>query len=85
MYRTLIVRHDGYLFFKVLAYQQKMTHVDFLHELLAVYLECKKGNHEAISADLERKQDALVDGLKLYQESFGKIYHSPELNNPKSS
>jgi hypothetical protein len=40
-------------------------------------LECKKKNHEAIIADLLKKQDALVDVLKIYYKRFGKIYNSP--------
>lgn len=84
-YRTLMVRRDDYLSFKVLAAQQKKTHVDFLPELLTAYLECKKKNHESIITDLLRKQNALVDELKLYRERVGKIYRSPAANAPKSS
>ena len=51
-----------------------MNHVDFFHELLTVYLECKQKKHEAIIADLLTKQDVLVDSLKLYKERFDKIY-----------
>ena len=68
-----------------MAAEQKKTHVDFLNELLTVYLECKKKNHEAIIADLERKQDVLVDELKLYYKRIGKIYSSPADKTPKSS
>ena len=84
-YRTLMVRREDYLSFKAFAAQQKMTHVDFQHELLTVYLECKKKKHEAIIAALERKQDALVDELKLYLKRFGKIYRFPGSNTSKSS
>jgi len=83
-YRTLMVRRDDYLSFKVLAAQQKKTHVDFLHELLAAYLECKKKNHEATIADFKRKQDVLVDELMLYRKRVGKIYRSPADKIPKS-
>jgi len=84
-YYTLMVRPEDYLSFKSLAAQQKMTHVDFQHELLTVYLECKKKKHEAIIAALERNQDALVDELKLYPKRFGKIYRFPGSNTSKSS
>ena len=80
-----MVRPEDYLSFKSLAAQQKMTHVDFQHELLTVYLECKKKKHEAIIAALERNQDALVDELKLYPKRFGKIYRFPGSNTSKSS
>jgi hypothetical protein len=73
-YYTLMVRREDYFSFKVLAAEQKKTHVDFLKELLTVYLECKKKNHEATIADLLKKQDALVDELLLYQKRIGKIY-----------
>jgi len=73
-YYTLMVRPEDYLSFKSLAVQQKMNHVDFQHELLTVYLECKQKKHEARIAELLRKQDMLVDELKLYRERIGKIY-----------
>jgi len=84
-YRTLMVRSEDYLSFKVLAVEQKKTYVDFLKELLTVYLECKKKNHEVRIADLERKQDVLVDELKLYHKRIGKIYRSPADKTPQSS
>jgi len=84
-YRTLMVRREDYLTFKVLAAEQKKTHVDFLKELLIVYLECKKKNHEATIGDLERKQDVLVDELRLYYKRIGKIYRSPADKTPKLS
>ena len=76
-YYTLMVRRDDYITVKALAAQQKTTHVDFVHELLTIYLECKKKNHEKVIADFEKKQDALVDALKIYYKRFGKIYNSP--------
>ena len=54
-----------------------MNLLDFLHELLDVFIKCKRDNHKAIIDDLLKKQDALVDKLKLYQKRFGKIYLSP--------
>jgi hypothetical protein len=41
-YYTIMVRREDYISFKSLAVQQKMNHVDFQHELLTVYLECKQ-------------------------------------------
>ena len=79
-YYTLMVKREDYFPFKCLAVERKMTHVDLLHELVAVYLECKKKNHESIITDLLRKQDALVDELRLYRERVGKIYRSPADN-----
>lgn len=76
-YYTLMVRQKDYLSVKILAAHQKMTLVDFVHELVTIYLECKKKNHEAIIADLLKKQDALVDELMLYRERVGRIYRSP--------
>ena len=63
-----------YLSFKMLATQAKKNHVDLFNELLSVYVNCKHKKHEAVIADLEKKQDALVDALKLYYKRFGKIY-----------
>ena len=73
-YYTLMIRREDYLSFKWLAAQQKMNYVDFQHELLTVYLECKKKKHEALIAELLTKQNILVDELKLYRERIGKIY-----------
>ena len=84
-YYTLMVRREDYLSFKCLAADQKKNYVDFQHELLGVYVECKKKDHEATIADLLRKQDVLVDELKLYRENVGKIYRSPASNTSKSS
>ena len=83
-YRSLMVRQKDYISFKVFAAEQKKTHVDFLPELLSVYLECKQKKHEAIIADLLKQQDALVDALMVYQKRVGKIYRSPDDNIPKS-
>ncbi|HEY92867.1 MAG TPA: hypothetical protein G4O17_03890 [Dehalococcoidia bacterium] len=76
-YYTLMVRRDDYFTVKALAAQEKMTHVDLVHKLLTVYLQYKAKNHEAIIADLLKKQDALVDVVRIYHKRFGKIYHSP--------
>ena len=76
-YYTLMIRRDDYFTVKALAAQEKMTHVDLQHKLLTVYLECKKKNHEAIIADLLKKQDTLVDVVRIYHKRFGKIYNSP--------
>ena len=84
-YYTLMIRRDDYITVKALASQEKMTHVDLQHKLLTVYLECKKKNHEAVIADLEKKQDVLVDALKLYYKRVGKIYGSPADTTPKWS
>jgi hypothetical protein len=78
-----MVRQKDYFPFKSLAALQKMTHVDLLHELMAVFLECKKKNHEATIADLLKKQDALVDELMLYRKRVGKIYRSPADKIPR--
>ena len=50
-YYTLMVRRDDYFTVKALAAQEKMTHVDLVHKLLAVYLQYKAKNHEAIIAE----------------------------------
>ena len=76
-YYTLMIRPGDYFAFKALAAQEKMNHVDLQHKLMAVYVECKKKNYEAIIADLEKKQDALVDVVRIYQKRVGKIYNSP--------
>ena len=76
-YYTLMVKRDTYFAFKSLAVQQKMTHVDYIDELISVYLECKKKGHDKIIADLETKNDFLVDALRIYYKRFGKIYNSP--------
>ena len=84
-YYTLMVKREDYITVKLLAADQKMTHVDLLHKLLTVYLEYKKKNYETIIAELEKKQDVLVDALKLYYERVGKIYESPAAATPKWS
>ena len=76
-YYTLMVRRDDYITVKALAAQLKMTHVDFEHKLLTVYLECKEKKHEAIIADLLRRKDELLVALEIYIARFGKIYNSP--------
>ena len=82
-YRTLMVRSADYWSFKVLAAAQKKTHVDFLPELLTVYLECKRRKHEAVIADLLFKQGVLVDELKLYRERVGILHRPPADTIPK--
>jgi len=84
-YYTLMIRRDDYITIRALAAQQKMTHVDFEHKLLTVYLECKEKNHEATIADLLKKQDFLVDALNIYQKRFGKIYGTPADKTPIGS
>ncbi len=74
-----------YWTFKMLASQQKKNHVDFFNEFIRVFLECKKHNHESKIADLLRKQDALVDKLKLYYKRVGEIHIPPAASTPKSS
>ena len=72
-----MIKKDDYFTVKALAAQENMTHVDLQHRLLTVYLECKKKGHEATIADLLKKQDALVDALRVYMNRCGKIYNSP--------
>ncbi|MFC1983309.1 hypothetical protein ACFLV5_05970 [Chloroflexota bacterium] len=76
-YYTLMVRPDDYITVKALAGKLEMTHVDFVHKLLYVYFACQEKNHEKVIADLEKKQDVLVDELKIYMKRFGKIYNTP--------
>jgi hypothetical protein len=85
IYSHIVGKITDYLSFKSLAAQQKMTHVDSLHDLIATYVDCKKKKHEVIIADLLRKQDALVDKLKLYYKRVGEIHTSPAANTSKSS
>jgi len=84
-YYTIQVRTPDYISFKSLAVQGKKNYVDFFHELLDVYIDCKQKKHESIITDLLKKQDALVDELKLYRQRVGKIYRSPMSNIPKTS
>ena len=80
-YYTLMIKRDDYFVVKALAAQEKMTHVDLVRKLLEIYIECKMKNHEAIIADLLKKQDALVDVLKVYMNRVGKIYNLPADKN----
>ena len=84
-YGTIHPKMADYLTFKMLASQQKKNHVDFFNELIMVFLECKKQNHESKITDLRRKQDALVDTLKVYYKRVGKIHIPPAASTPKSS
>ncbi len=84
-YGTIHPKMVDYLAFKMLAAKQKKNHVDFFNELIRVFLECKKQNHESKIADLYRKQDALVDRLKLYYNRVGEIYPLPSDKTLKSS
>jgi len=83
-YYTIQVRTPDYISFKTLAAQEKRNYVDFFHELLDVYIDCKQKKHESTIKELLRKQDALVDNLKLYHKRVGKIYVSPATNTSKS-
>ena len=83
-YGTIHPKMADYLTFKMLASQQKKNHVDFFNELIKVFLECKKQNHESKIADLYRKQDALVDKLKLYYKRVGELHIPPAASIPKS-
>ena len=76
-YFTIMVKRDTYFAFKSLAIQQKMTHVDFIDEIIAVSLSCRKEGHEKIIADLETKNYVLMEVLRVYYKRFGKIYNSP--------
>ena len=73
-YHAIQVRTPDFVSYKILATQNKKNLVDFFHELLDVYIACKQKNHETKIAELLKKQDALVDELKLYRERVGKIY-----------
>ena len=73
-YGTIHPRTPDYISFKMLAARQKKNHVDFFSELLSLYVDCKYKKHEDAIADLIKKQDVLVDELKLYRERIGKIY-----------
>jgi len=84
-YRHIAVKTPAYITFKTLAAQNKMNYIDFMGKLLECYIACKEKNHEAQIADLLKKQDILVDELKLYRKRVGKIYRSPTSNIPKTS
>ena len=84
-YYTIQVRTADYISFKSLAAQGKKNYVDFFHELLDVYIDCKQKKHEFIIKDLLKKQDTLVDVVKLYQKRWGKIYFTAADRSPKSS
>ena len=83
-YATIHPKTKDYISFKSLAAQYKKNHVDFFHELLDVFVDCKHKKHEAMIGELLKKQDALVDNLRLYQKRVGKIYVSPATNTSKS-
>ena len=83
-YHAIQVRTPDFVSYKVLAAQEKKNLVDFFHVLLDVYIDCKQKKHESIIKDLLRKQDALVDELKLYRKRVGKIYDFPATDTPKT-
>ena len=76
-YYTIQVRTADYVSCKSLAAHEKKNYVDFFHELLGIYIDCKKKNHETTIRELLRKQDALVDNLRLYKNRVGELYFSP--------
>lgn len=76
-YYTLMVRREDYISFKSLAAHEKENYVNFFHELLGIYIDCKQKNHEATIGELLRKQDALVHTLRLYKSRVGELYFSP--------
>jgi len=83
-YHAIQVRTPDFVSYKILAAEEKKNLVDFFHELLDVYIGCKKNKHVAIIKDLLLKQDALVDTVKLYRKRWGKIYVSPAANTTKA-
>ena len=84
-YHAIQVRTPDFVSYKALAAQEKKNLVDFFHVLLDIYISCKHKKHEANIAELLRKQDALVDELKLYRKWVGKIYFTAADGPPESS
>jgi len=71
-----MLHSDDYFVVKVLSAHERMNIVDIVHELIRIYLECKKKNYEAVIADLEKRCDFLHNALSIYQQRFGKIYNT---------